>query len=98
MYTIFLCVFYTGWASLFLLFFSFWVASFWSQGGGFRIYFRLAFLCFSEDISGYRIGGGGVQSVKFYNIWEGVLLSENLGWGEGTRKGAEVSKEWILLC
>lgn len=31
---------------------------------------------------------GGVQSVKFYNIWEGVLLSENLGWGSGDTEGS----------
>lgn len=30
----------------------------------------------------------GVQSVKFYNIWEGVLLSENLGWGSGNTEGS----------
>lgn len=34
------------------------------------------------------MGGGGVQSVKFYNIWEGVLLSENLGWGGGDTEGS----------
>lgn len=32
---------------------------------------------------GSRGSEAGVQSVKFYNIWEGVLLSENLGWGSG---------------
>lgn len=58
-------------------------------GWGFsRIYFRLAFLCFFRgphwiwDI-------GVVYKVKFYNIWGGVLLSENLGLGvKGNTEGS----------
>lgn len=83
MYTIFLCVSYTGWASLSsvlqLLGCLFLVSG---VGFFFQDLLQAYFSLFSEDISEYRIGGweAGVQSVKFYNIWEGVLLSENLGW------------------
>lgn len=60
MYTIFLCVFYTGWASLFFCSSASGLLIFGLGGGGFfQDLLQACFSLFSEDISEYRIGGGG---------------------------------------